>query len=112
MKREHGKNIATGICVATAFWFLMLIYAPLELYFNNKEEFWFDFWVLFPVMGVVFLAAELISVLILWLCGKKPKLYDGMAAGGFAEGNPNNQYLYDIDACSNSTDLGNCESGL
>lgn len=84
MKREHGKNIMAGIWVAAAFWFLVLIYAPLELYFNNKEEFWFDFWVIFPVMGGVFLAAELVSVLILWLCGRKPKLYDGIVTGGFA----------------------------
>ena len=28
--------------------FLIILFGPLELYFNNQQEFWFDFYTLIP----------------------------------------------------------------
>lgn len=72
------KSIQTGIWVTVAFWFLTIVYSPLELYFNNKDEFWFDFYLLFPVMIITFLILELLSMLGLAFCRKNDKVYYGI----------------------------------
>ena len=44
-----------GVLLTLAACFMFFIYSPLELYFTNKNEFWFDFPLLFGSMIIVFL---------------------------------------------------------
>lgn len=54
--------------------FMLFLYAPLELYFSNKSEFWFDIYTLFPVMLGIFVLAfvgSCVVFMILRLIHKK-----------------------------------------
>lgn len=48
-----------------AITFMLLFYAPLELFFNNMDEFWYDITLLLPVMFMVFLVSCLAGNFIL-----------------------------------------------
>lgn len=77
--KEKGfrfKEVVPGIILAISCCFMLFFYAPLELYFTNKKEFWYDIYTLAPVMLVVFLAmAVLGSILFLVLYCISKKLY-------------------------------------
>lgn len=50
-KWNKGKMLAElkpAFFLSLTFCFMLLIYAPLELYVNNMEEFWYDAFLLFP----------------------------------------------------------------
>lgn len=49
---------------------MLAIYAPLELYFTNKTDFWFDFPVLFPYCAGLFLAAFLFCLAVFFIASK------------------------------------------
>lgn len=55
--------LKTVYILSTAICFMFFLFAPLELYFTNKNEFWYDIGVLFPIMACVFLAFTSICVL-------------------------------------------------
>lgn len=59
-KKRTGLKSAIILSAATCFMFFL--YAPLELYFMNKDEFWYDVWVLFPIMFCVFLLFTAICI--------------------------------------------------
>lgn len=46
MKKRDKKQLLPGIVVAAAISFLVLLYAPVDLYCSNISEFWFDFGIL------------------------------------------------------------------
>lgn len=60
-KEKNYKKILPGIILAAACCFMVLFYAPLELYFNNKNEFWFDFYTMIPVLLTMFLVTAVLS---------------------------------------------------
>lgn len=60
-KKRTKLKAAVILSVATCFMFFL--YAPLELYFTNKDEFWYDVWVLFPIMFCVFLLFTAICII-------------------------------------------------
>lgn len=62
---KKAREDKEGKIIATSFLFLVLIYSPLELYFNNKNEFWFDFSLLLTMMGITFLVLSCIAALII-----------------------------------------------
>lgn len=73
-KKNTGLKPAVILSAATCFMFFL--YAPLELYFTNKDEFWYDIWVLFPVLFCVFLLFTAICITgfsVLYKCA--PKLF-------------------------------------
>lgn len=53
--------------------FMLFLYAPLELLFTNQDEFWFDAYILVPIMFVVFCLICVISILVLALLIKLKK---------------------------------------
>lgn len=70
------KEIADAIWISTAVCFMLFLYAPLELLLTNQEEFWFDGYLLTPIMLVVFLITCLSSILVFALLRKLDgKLY-------------------------------------
>lgn len=77
MIKRVCKDATAGICITVAMCFLYFIYAPLELYFTNIDEFWFDLSLLLTAMGVTFLMAVVICVSVMaFLCAKVRKLYN------------------------------------
>lgn len=62
-KGKELHKISGGIWVSAATCFMLFLYAPLELLFTNMDEFWFDVYILAPIMAVVFLAGSVVSIL-------------------------------------------------
>ena len=80
---EHRKTIGKlaafrleGIWLSVAVSFMLFLYAPLELLFTNQDEFWFDAYILTPLMLVAFGIGCVGAVLLLAILGKlHEKLY-------------------------------------
>lgn len=62
--RQYIKNLSPAFALSLAMCFMLFIYAPLELYFNNKTDFWYDFSKIFPICLFMFAAAYTICVLL------------------------------------------------
>lgn len=65
-----NDEVIAGVLLTLAACFMFFIYSPLELYFTNKNEFWFDFPLLFGSMIIVFLTLFAVGLAILFLVGK------------------------------------------
>ena len=63
-------EIKSGIWLSVATCFMLFLYAPLELLFTNQDEFWFDAYILVPIMLVVFVIVCIVSVLACMLLVK------------------------------------------
>lgn len=75
-KKSGICNLNGGIWLSVAVCFMLFLYAPLELLFTNQDEFWFDAYILFPVMAAVFAVSCIFSILVLALLRKTGmKLY-------------------------------------
>ena len=48
------KSKKTSVALALTYGFMLMVYAPLEIYFTNKNEFWFD---LYGILWIDLLAA-------------------------------------------------------
>lgn len=55
------KECRAGIALSLCFSFLLMVYAPLEMFFYNTDDFWFNFSTIFPVCFALFF--------ILWMIG-------------------------------------------
>lgn len=55
------KEGRAGIVLSLCFSFLVMIYAPLEMFFYNTDDFWFNFTTIFPVCFTLFF--------LLWMIG-------------------------------------------
>lgn len=75
---ETGKGILwSSITLSIVTCFMFFIYAPFELYFTNKDDFWYDIWVLLPIMSCVFFIAAAVCVIGFFLLYKiNVKLYN------------------------------------
>ena len=75
-KWNKGKMLAElkpAFFLSLAFCFMLFIYAPLELYVNNMEEFWYDAFLLFPFLikdFFFFLAVSLAGFAVAYLVAK------------------------------------------
>ena len=70
------KRCKGGILAAAAACFITLVYGPLELYFTNREDFWFAPNVIVPEVIFLFAAALLLCILLLAAADRwAPKLY-------------------------------------
>lgn len=58
LKVKEGR---AGIVLSLCFSFLVMIYAPLEMFFYNTDDFWFNFTTIFPVCFTLFF--------LLWMIG-------------------------------------------
>lgn len=73
-KGKSFKDFVPGIIISFACSFLVCLYAPLELFFSNRDEFWFDIYVLGPiVLGMFFFTAaiSMIVLAVLYFINKK-----------------------------------------
>lgn len=67
MKKITREDLLTSVTVAGAILFLICIYAPLELYFNNSQEFWFDIYTLFPITLLMFFSSFFVCIFIFFI---------------------------------------------
>lgn len=82
MQERNKSELISGMCLLAALFFMLFIYAPLELYFYNQREFWFDVYDLLPLLLVMFVVGFAASVAVfgvIWLCC--PGLYRIVLAG-------------------------------
>ena len=71
--REKGE-LKSGFTLSISICFMFFVYAPVELYLTNSGEFWYDLWVLLPIMLCVFVAFSLLCVAgfyLLYRCSGK-----------------------------------------
>lgn len=59
------NEIKISLYLSFAMAFMLLIFAPLELYFTNVTEWWYDIYFLLPVMGLLFCVALILSMFLL-----------------------------------------------
>ena len=77
-------SLKPAILLSLAVCFMLFLYAPIETYFLNKDEFWYDIYILMPIMFFVFAIAYVLCVLVFKILGLiSVKLYDGCIIGGF-----------------------------
>lgn len=73
--KERIKETETGIIVAFAMCFLICIYAPMELFFTNKGDFWFDIYMLLPRCLILFIFTAFGSIVILEFAFRWKRMY-------------------------------------
>ena len=84
MKKRDKKQLLPGIVLSVAVGFLVFLYAPIDLYCSNADEFWFDFGILFTAalgLFAVCVAVMSLAYIVLWLI--HPVAYRIGLAGGF-----------------------------
>lgn len=59
------KKLNGGIICSLSLSFLLFIYAPLEIYLTNQNDFWFDFYTLAPFLMRTFLIFSFICIVTL-----------------------------------------------
>lgn len=64
-ERQDRKQMIPAILLSCAMSFMLCLYAPMELYLTNVSDFWFDIYVLFPVMVVVFVLFAILGSVVL-----------------------------------------------
>lgn len=91
-KMSFGKKAATigldllpGLLIVCAITYMLCYYAPLEIYMNNKNEFWFDYSVLQPQLLELCWTFLKIGFLIVIACyAIHRKLYNGALFAGIS----------------------------
>lgn len=63
------KEFISAMLMSMALGFMLCLYAPLELYFNNKNEFWFDLYTLLPIL-IVMMLIVIFSMMMLFVLSK------------------------------------------
>ncbi|MGN0160971.1 MAG: sulfatase-like hydrolase/transferase [Lachnospiraceae bacterium] len=58
------KELLAGWILALALSFMLCFYAPLEMYFQNVFDFWYDAYTLIPVLLIMFLVVMLVQGMI------------------------------------------------
>ena len=82
-KEKQKKDWLPGVLMAAAISFLLFLYAPVDLYCSNIDEFWFDFDVLLRMAAMMF-GISLVTLTLLYLLAAwiHPYLYRiGLAVG-------------------------------
>lgn len=78
-------EISPGVLIAGAMAFMLCYYAPLEVYMNNQDDFWFDFNIINPEiqkLTIVIFGMLSLSMLICYLINRK--LYRGLLVLGLS----------------------------
>lgn len=68
MLSSKRKAALPAIAISLAISFLLTIYAPLELYFTNIDEFPLDLYMLLPSLLVLFVLATVLELAVFGLC--------------------------------------------
>ena len=74
LKTRNKAELITGVVVAFAINFLFFIYAPLETFFLNKKDLFFDTWQIVGILLPLFAIGTALGILLiglLWLINEK-----------------------------------------
>ncbi len=82
-KQKHGRIFAP-LMLSAALSFLVTLYAPLELFFTNRDDFWFEFSSLLPCCLVLFALCWAAAALVLLVSRRWQKLHGIFMALGLA----------------------------
>lgn len=63
-KINKKKNIKEWFLLITTFNFMLSVFAPIEAYYSNKNEFWFGIWQIVGVAAIVFIIVEAVLIII------------------------------------------------
>lgn len=58
-KKKEKKNIKDfipAVLVSLAASFMLMVFAPIEIYYSNQDQFWFEIKQLIPVVACLFCA--------------------------------------------------------
>ena len=78
------RGMAPAVFVSAAACYLMCVYAPLELYLGNQNEFWFKLRDMLPTAWVMFIVCSALSSAILLLLKKlSAKIYRVVLVAAF-----------------------------
>lgn len=68
MKEKRSfKDFIPALIVSFAASFMLMVFAPIEIYYSNQDQFWFEIKQLIPVIFIIFVIFFVISLLILML---------------------------------------------
>lgn len=65
---EFFKRLLPAFALSVAMAFMLGVYEPVVLYFHNKNEFWYDLYLLLPVTLLMFLGIFLLSAVAFAVC--------------------------------------------
>lgn len=65
--KKKIQETSSGILLSVAINFMLMLYAPMELYFSNKSEFWFDIYYMFPIAFGVFVVTTLLGMITMFI---------------------------------------------
>ena len=82
-KQKHGRIFAP-LMLSAALSFLVTLYAPLELFFTNRDDFWFEFSSLLPCCLVLFALCWAAAALVLLVSRRWQRLHGIFMALGLA----------------------------
>ena len=66
-KKRSLKGFISAIMVSLAASFMLMVFAPIEIYYSNQSQFWFEIKQLIPVVLIMFGSALIISMIILFV---------------------------------------------
>lgn len=76
MKLIKKYNLQAAIALSAAAAFMVCIFEPLNMYFQNRREYWYDFYTLIPVCLLMFVVIFAVSAVALGLLAKfLPRVY-------------------------------------
>jgi len=79
--KRAGKERYGGVIVCFGIAFLLCVFAPLDIFFTNKKEFWYDFKTIFPYALASFLALGVVlTCLYLLFCRLGEKIGEAVCA--------------------------------
>ena len=67
-KKKEKKNIKDfipAVLVSLAASFMLMVFAPIEIYYSNQDQFWFEIKQLIPVVVCLFVLLFIVSLIIL-----------------------------------------------
>ncbi|MCR4909484.1 MAG: sulfatase-like hydrolase/transferase [Lachnospiraceae bacterium] len=75
--RQCVKDLVPALLLSLLYAFTLCVYAPLDLFVSNRDEFWFDIYEFFPPVFImflaVFIAAFLFNAAVYFLCRNRIK---------------------------------------
>ena len=71
--RKEGICFWPAVLLSIAMGVMLFLFAPLEIYFNNVNEFWFDLYDFFPICLTMFGVFICISILVMFILFKMNK---------------------------------------
>lgn len=75
-KEKKKRDVRAWFILSTTFAFMLGVFAPLEAYYSNKNEFWFNIWQVMGIALLVFIVSEIILIVTsFFLCNSKISLY-------------------------------------